>query len=132
MDSSDLSSHDEIRFLKEKIEAGADFVLTQLFYDVDGFLTWEKQCRSMGIVCPIIPGVMPIQSYNGFRRITNLAKIRIPADVALALDPIKVIIAPSIIVSDILDTHDTEPRPDPSVNAFYRMTTKKSRTMAWN
>ncbi|KAK3825228.1 MAG: methylenetetrahydrofolate reductase-domain-containing protein [Benniella sp.] len=89
MDSTDLSSHDEIRFLKEKIEAGADFVLTQLFYDVDGFLTWEKQCRSMGIVCPIIPGVMPIQSYNGFRRITNLAKIRIPADVALALEPIK-------------------------------------------
>ncbi|KAF9966519.1 hypothetical protein BGZ70_002067 [Mortierella alpina] len=89
MDSTDLSSEDEIRFLQEKIEAGADFVLTQLFYDVDGFLAWEKQCRAQGIVCPIIPGIMPIQSYNGFRRITNLAKIRVPASVQEALEPIK-------------------------------------------
>ncbi|CAO3571954.1 unnamed protein product [Mortierella alpina] len=89
MDSTDLSSEDEIRFLREKIEAGADFVLTQLFYDVDGFLAWEKQCRAQGIVCPIIPGIMPIQSYNGFRRITNLAKIRVPASVQEALEPIK-------------------------------------------
>lgn len=90
MDSTDLSSEDEIRFLKEKVEAGADFVLTQLFYDVDGFLAWEKQCRAQGIVCPIIPGIMPIQSYNGFRRITNLAKVLVPASVQEALEPIKV------------------------------------------
>lgn len=90
MDSTDLTSTDEIQFLKEKIEAGADFVLTQLFYDVDGFLAWEKQCRAQGIVCPIIPGIMPIQSYNGFRRITSLAKIRVPDEVTAALDPIKV------------------------------------------
>lgn len=89
MDSTDPNSDDEIRFLKEKIDAGADFVLTQLFYDVDGFLAWEKRCRSVGIVCPIIPGVMPIQSFNGFKRITNLAKVRIPTDVAQALEPIK-------------------------------------------
>ncbi|KAF9280141.1 hypothetical protein BGZ68_007465 [Mortierella alpina] len=89
MDSTDLSSEDEIRFLKEKVEAGADFVLTQLFYDVDGFLAWERQCRAQGIVCPIIPGIMPIQSYNGFRRITNLAKVLVPASVQEALEPIK-------------------------------------------
>ncbi|KAG0307320.1 hypothetical protein BGZ98_000555 [Dissophora globulifera] len=89
MDSPSLSNEEEILFLKAKVDAGADFVLTQLFYDVEGFLVWEKQCRSLGIVCPIIPGIMPIQSYNGFRRITNLAKIRIPAAVAAALEPIK-------------------------------------------
>ncbi|KAI7822591.1 methylenetetrahydrofolate reductase-domain-containing protein [Gamsiella multidivaricata] len=89
MDNTSFSSEEEIKFLKEKIDAGADFVLTQLFYDVDGFLAWEKQCRALGIVCPIIPGVMPIQSYNGFRRITNLAKIRIPEAIAQALEPIK-------------------------------------------
>jgi methylenetetrahydrofolate reductase (NADPH) len=90
MDNTTLSSDEEIQFLKEKVDAGANFVLTQLFYDVDGFLAWEKRCRALGIVCPIIPGVMPIQSYNGFRRITNLTKIRIPTTVAQALEPIKV------------------------------------------
>ncbi|KAF9096582.1 hypothetical protein BGX29_004351 [Mortierella sp. GBA35] len=89
MDSTDLTSDQEIGYLKEKIDAGADFVLTQLFYDVDGFLAWEKQCRALGITCPIIPGIMPIQSYNGFRRITNLAKIRVPSTVAAALEPIQ-------------------------------------------
>ncbi|KAK5816582.1 methylenetetrahydrofolate reductase-domain-containing protein [Linnemannia elongata] len=89
MDSTDLTSDQEIGYLKEKIEAGADFVLTQLFYDVEGFLAWEKQCRALGITCPIIPGIMPIQSHNGFRRITNLAKIRVPAAVAAALEPIQ-------------------------------------------
>ncbi|KAF9129173.1 hypothetical protein BGW39_004403 [Mortierella sp. 14UC] len=89
MDSTDVSSAQEIGYLKEKIDAGANFVLTQLFYDVDGFLAWERQCRALGITCPIIPGIMPIQSYNGFRRITNLAKIRVPATVAAALEPIQ-------------------------------------------
>ncbi|KAG0297739.1 hypothetical protein BGZ96_005161 [Linnemannia gamsii] len=89
MDSTEITGDQEIGYLKEKIEAGADFVLTQLFYDVDGFLVWEKQCRALGITCPIIPGIMPIQSCNGFRRITNLAKIRVPADVAAALEPIQ-------------------------------------------
>ncbi|KAF9906665.1 hypothetical protein EC991_000390 [Linnemannia zychae] len=89
MDSTDVSSDQEIGYLKEKVDAGADFVLTQLFYDVDGFLAWEKQCRALGITCPIIPGIMPIQSYSGFRRITNLAKIRVPVTVATALEPIQ-------------------------------------------
>ncbi|KAF8987030.1 hypothetical protein BGZ52_006564 [Haplosporangium bisporale] len=89
MDSTETDSSVEIQYLKEKIDAGADFVLTQLFYDVDGFLAWEKQCRSQGILCPIIPGIMPIQSFNGFRRITKLAKIRVPTTVAESLEPIK-------------------------------------------
>ncbi|KAF8962949.1 hypothetical protein BGZ46_001071 [Entomortierella lignicola] len=89
MDNTSFSSDEEILFLKQKIDAGANFVLTQLFYDVEGFLAWEKKCRAHGIVCPIIPGIMPIQSYSGFRRITSLAKIRIPAAVAQALEPIK-------------------------------------------
>lgn len=39
-----------------QIDAGADLVVTQLFYDVDQFIQYEKDCRSVGIDCPIIPG----------------------------------------------------------------------------
>jgi len=46
----------DIRYLKEKLDAGADFVVTQLFYDTDNFLQWVKDCRSVGIDKPIIPG----------------------------------------------------------------------------
>lgn len=41
-----------------QIDAGADLVVTQLFYDVDQFIQYEKDCRSVGIDCPIIPGMV--------------------------------------------------------------------------
>jgi methylenetetrahydrofolate reductase (NADPH) len=49
-----------VRYLKEKIDAGADFIVTQFFYDVDVYLAYVKRCRDAGITCPIIPGLMPI------------------------------------------------------------------------
>ena len=53
----------EVGMLKEKVAAGADFVLTQFFYDPEVFLSFQTRCRSAGISCPIIPGIMPIQGY---------------------------------------------------------------------
>ena len=41
-----------------QIDAGADLVVTQLFYDVELFIKFEKDCRSVGITCPIIPGTL--------------------------------------------------------------------------
>ena len=51
------SLQDEVRYLKQKVDAGADFVLTQFFYDPDVFIEFLQQCRDVGIRCPIIPGV---------------------------------------------------------------------------
>jgi methylenetetrahydrofolate reductase (NADPH) len=47
---------EEIIHLKEKVDAGADFILTQFFYDVSVFLAFMAQCREAEIRCPIIPG----------------------------------------------------------------------------
>ncbi|CAN0448259.1 unnamed protein product, partial [Discosporangium mesarthrocarpum] len=52
---------EELQRLKQKVDAGADFIVTQFFYDTDAFLDYERQCREIGIECPIIPGIMPIQ-----------------------------------------------------------------------
>lgn len=79
----------DIRHLKAKQDAGADFIITQLFYDVDVFLAWYKQCRQAGITIPILPGVMPIQNYSSFRRMTNLCKATVPSEVLQALEPIR-------------------------------------------
>ena len=68
---SAASMEEDVRFLKEKCDAGADFIITQLFYDTDVFLKWVDQCRAAGITCPIIPGIMPIQNYTGFKRMTS-------------------------------------------------------------
>jgi methylenetetrahydrofolate reductase (NADPH) len=54
----------EMRHLKEKMDAGADFIITQFFYDVHVFLDYVKRCRRAGIEALIIPGIMPIQSFS--------------------------------------------------------------------
>ncbi|CAG8521997.1 6505_t:CDS:10 [Funneliformis caledonium] len=86
-DSDDKNQ--DLKYLKEKVDAGAEFVITQLFYNVDTFVEWEKECRKIGIKVPIIPGIMPIQGYHSFRRITNLCKMNIPSEILDALEPIK-------------------------------------------
>ncbi|KAI9295159.1 methylenetetrahydrofolate reduct [Neoconidiobolus thromboides FSU 785] len=68
----------DLIYLKQKVEAGADYIVTQLFYDVDLFLSWVKKVREAGIKVPILPGIMPIQNYNGFKRMTTLSKTIIP------------------------------------------------------
>ncbi|KAL2373702.1 methylenetetrahydrofolate reductase (NADPH), variant 2 [Blastomyces gilchristii SLH14081] len=75
--------------LKEKVDAGGTFIITQMFYDVDNFLTWVERCRQKGITVPIIPGIMPIHTYAAFIRRSNWTKIRIPPDWLEALEPVK-------------------------------------------
>lgn len=79
----------DMKFLKEKVDAGADYIVTQLFYDTDLFLNWVTECRKVGIKCPIIPGIMPIQSYGGFTRMTTLCKTLVPKHITEELEPIK-------------------------------------------
>ena len=79
----------ELTYLKEKIDAGADFILTQFFYDVDVFLNYVTKCRSAGIKCPIIPGMMPIQSYSSFEKMTSFCKTYVPSKIWDNLNPIR-------------------------------------------
>ena len=79
----------EIQWLKEKIDAGANFIFTQMFYDVDVFLDWVKTVRAAGITVPIVPGIAPIQTWNGFQKATALAKTKIPQSFLDALEPHK-------------------------------------------
>ena len=71
----------DIRYLKRKVEAGADLIITQLFFDVDIFLQFVQDCRSEGILCPILPGIMLIQNVAGFKRMTTMCKTKIPDDI---------------------------------------------------
>jgi len=78
----------ELAYLKRKCDAGGEVIVTQLFYDVDLFLKFVSDCRSVGITAPIVPGVMPIQTYGGFKRMTGFCKTYVPPAVAAALEPI--------------------------------------------
>eukprot|EP00178_Gracilaria_changii_P002636 TRINITY_DN1393_c0_g1_i1.p1 TRINITY_DN1393_c0_g1~~TRINITY_DN1393_c0_g1_i1.p1 ORF type:complete len:614 (-),score=79.06 TRINITY_DN1393_c0_g1_i1:5559-7400(-) len=84
-----ISMDEEMAFLKEKVDAGADFIITQMFYDVDTFLGFVRDCREAGITVPILPGILPIQNYNGFKRMTGFCKTFVPQAILDAMEPIK-------------------------------------------
>ncbi|KAK4745114.1 hypothetical protein SAY87_011426 [Trapa incisa] len=73
----------------KQVDAGADLIVTQLFYDTDIFLKFVNDCRQMGITCPVVPGIMPINNYKGFLRMTGFCKTKIPPEIMDALEPIK-------------------------------------------
>ena len=56
-------------------------IITQLFYDVDVFIQFAKDCKAIGIHAPILPGIMIIQAYGGFKRMTGFCKTRVPDEV---------------------------------------------------
>ncbi|GAM88328.1 hypothetical protein ANO11243_063610 [Dothideomycetidae sp. 11243] len=78
-----------VKHLKEKIDAGGTFVVTQMFYNADIFIDWVKQCRAAGIDVPIVPGIMPIQTHSAFLRRANWTQCDVPPHWTKALEPVK-------------------------------------------
>ena len=79
----------DLQFLKQKIDAGANCVITQVFFQVDSYLRFLKDCRELGITCPILPGILPIISYANLKRIVNMCHTEIPAFIWERLELIK-------------------------------------------
>ena len=78
-----------MQYLKEKTDAGADFIITQMFYDVENFISWCREIRAAGIHIPIIPGIMPILTYSAFVRRAKWSQVKVPQHFFDALDPVK-------------------------------------------
>ncbi|MBN1479526.1 methylenetetrahydrofolate reductase [NAD(P)H] [candidate division KSB1 bacterium] len=70
----------EIEYLKAKVDAGADYIITQLFFDNRDFYDFCERCRLSGIDSPIIAGIMPVLTKKGMYRMVDLAAgVRLPA-----------------------------------------------------
>lgn len=78
---SDADYENELKYLKEKVDAGANMIVTQMFYDAEVFISFMKKCRQIGIKVPIIPGIMCVTNYNGFKKMGALCKTRCPTEV---------------------------------------------------
>jgi methylenetetrahydrofolate reductase (NADPH) len=69
---------EDLRYLKRKVEAGASFLITQLFFDNRDYFNFVDEARAVGIDVPIIPGIWPVTNYRQIKRIADLCKSRFP------------------------------------------------------
>ncbi|MEN1680736.1 MAG: methylenetetrahydrofolate reductase [NAD(P)H] [Planctomycetota bacterium] len=72
--------------LKRKVDAGADVVMTQLFYDNEDFYRFRDDCDAMNLGVPIVPGLLPIASAGQVKRITSMCGAKLPATLVDRLD----------------------------------------------
>jgi methylenetetrahydrofolate reductase (NADPH) len=79
------SAEADLENLRRKVDAGADFLITQLFFDNADFFDFERRARAAGIEVPIVPGIMPILNAASIRRMTSLSGATLPGELQAAL-----------------------------------------------
>ena len=72
----------DLRYLKQKVDAGADYIVTQMFFDNQKYFSFVDRCRQMGINVPIIPGIKPIAVQNQLTVLPKIFRIDFPNELA--------------------------------------------------
>ncbi len=79
----------DLKNLKRKVDEGADFVVTQLFFDNAFYFDFVERARRMGVNAPIVPGIMPITNYEQVNRFVRMCGATVPMRLQLELEKVK-------------------------------------------
>ena len=134
----------DLPYLEEKVTAGADFIMTQLTYDIVAYQAYEKRLREhvakdgrkLFEKIPIIPGLMPIQSYQIIKRITKLSHAKIPADISKRIEAVKsddeaVKKVGMDVLSELVEQIKESPQPSGVPRGFHFYTLNLEKSVAF-
>jgi methylenetetrahydrofolate reductase (NADH) len=80
---------EDLAHLRRKVDAGAEFLISQLFYDNAFYFHFVERARAAGITVPIIPGIMPLTTFDQIERITRMCGATVPMRLRLAMEKVK-------------------------------------------
>ena len=82
------SAEFDLQMLCQKVDAGVDFLITQLYFDNSDYFDFVQRAREAGIRVPIVPGIMPVISARNIRRMADLSGARIPRELSAQLESV--------------------------------------------
>jgi methylenetetrahydrofolate reductase (NADPH) len=80
-----VSLEEDLRYLKQKVDAGADYIVTQMFFDNKKYFDFVDACRAIGINVPIIPGIKPLATVKQLEILPSIFHLEIPEDLSKAV-----------------------------------------------
>lgn len=81
--------HTDLKYLKKKVELGAEYIVTQMFFDNEKYFNFVDECRGAGIDIPIIPGIKPLASQKQLTVLPSIFHIDLPDDLVLEAEKCK-------------------------------------------
>ncbi|KAG6290191.1 hypothetical protein E4U09_004540 [Claviceps aff. purpurea] len=130
----------DLPYLVDKVQTGADFIMTQLFFDIDAYDEFEKTLRDHPSgafkTIPIIPGLMPVQSYQMIKRTTKLSHAKMPSAImdrlnAVQGDDEKVKLVGVDIISELIDQIRTIKNRSPGPKGFHFYTLNLEKAVSF-
>ena len=124
------SRESDLHYLKEKVDAGADVVITQLFFDNEDYYRYVADARAIGVDVPIVPGMLPIKSASQCRRFAGMCKARIPPRLNALLDKVADDDGAAIEMGIEYTTEQCQALLDFGVPGFHFYSLNKARSVA--
>ena len=76
----------DLYYLKQKADKGADVIYTQMFFNNEHYFSFVEKCSKIGITQPVIPGILPVSSYNQLLKMADMCKVEIPQKMKTVLE----------------------------------------------